>query len=124
MFRRGVRRRSTRCAACGTNEAQIPYLCAMGNDGLESSFERSLHVDGAVHLDVATHSGVVRVGPGQPGVVRIRGVFRGRRAIFGLGSPADRVAELAASPPIQQSGNTIRVGDVGDRWLLRGVAML
>jgi hypothetical protein len=91
---------------------------------VESSFDRTLPVTGPVDLDVATHSGVIRISPGEAGVVRIRGILRAQRWIFGFADPAGRVADLAARPPVEQSGNCIRVGDLGDRWLLRGISVL
>ncbi|HZU26973.1 MAG TPA: DUF4097 family beta strand repeat-containing protein [Bryobacteraceae bacterium] len=91
---------------------------------VESSFERTLAVTGPVDLDVATHSGLIRVCGGEPGEVRIRALFRGQRWIFGFSDPTDRMAELTGRPPIELRGNSIRVGDFGDRWLLRGITML
>src|SRR5579885_778364 len=96
----------------------------MANPPNESSFEHTLSVNGPVDLDVATHSGVIRVATGNPGMVRIRGVFRGRRSLFGLGDSAGRLEEFASHPPVEQNGNCIRIGDLHDRWMLRGVTML
>jgi len=90
----------------------------------EATFERTILVNGDVDLDVATHCGVIRVAGGEPGVVRVRGILRGRRSLFGLGDTRGRIAEMAANPPIEQQGSSIRVGDLHDRWLLRGVTML
>jgi hypothetical protein len=95
---------------------------------MEGSFERTLTVTGPVRLDVSTHAGIIRVLKGEAGEVRVRGVLRARSALaFGLfigGPPSERIRAIVADPPIEQDGNTIGVGDVRDRWLLRGINLL
>jgi hypothetical protein len=90
----------------------------------EGSFERTLTVDGRVRLDVSINSGVIRVLRGEPGQVHIRGVVRGRSTLFPWGDTGSRIRRIEAAPPIARDGNTITVGDVMDRWLLRGVNLL
>lgn len=89
----------------------------------EGKFETSVSVDGTATLDVAVDSGLIRVKPGEAGVVRIRGIFRARRTFFGWGGVEDRIRQLEAKPPVEQDGNTVRVGDVADRWMLRGISL-
>jgi hypothetical protein len=95
---------------------------------MEGAFERTLAVSGPVTLDVSTNSGVIRVLKGEAGSVRIRGVLRPRSSLFaGVfmgGTPTERIRRLEACPPIAQDGNAIGVGDVTDRWLLRGINLL
>ena len=95
-----------------------------GSERTESQFERKLRVTGLVALDVSTRSGVVRVRRGEDGCVTIRGVFRAHASIFSWSRPEERVQHLASNPPVYQTGNTIEIGDVGDRWLLRRVQLL
>src|SRR5271154_5633214 len=90
----------------------------------EAQFERTLSVTGPVTIDVSARSGVVRVRRGEDGAVLIRGVVRARASIFSWRRPEDEVQHLAANPPVEQNGNTIQVGDVADRWLLRRVYLL
>jgi DUF4097 and DUF4098 domain-containing protein YvlB len=90
----------------------------------EGSFDRTLSVDGRVRLDISINSGVIRVLPGEPGLVRVRGVIRGRSTVFPWGDAASRIRRIEADPPIARDGNTIAVGDVLDRWLLRGINLL
>lgn len=74
----------------------------------DGSFERTLSVSGEVDLDVTTGSGYVTIKPGDNVTVRIVGTVRARR-----GSRADAeddVRRIAADPPVEQSGNTIRIG--------------
>src|SRR5271155_4217582 len=95
---------------------------------LEGAFERTLTVTGPVTLDVGTNAGVIRVLKGEAGSVRIRGVLRPRASLFlGVflgGTPSERIRRIEADPPIAQDGNAIGVGDVTDRWLLRGINLL
>jgi DUF4097 and DUF4098 domain-containing protein YvlB len=96
----------------------------LGRERTEAQFERKLSVTGPVTLDVSTRSGVVRVRRGEDGSVTIRGVFRAKASIFSWSDPEEKVQYLASNPPVQQTGNTIQIGDVSDRWLLRRVQLL
>jgi len=88
----------------------------------EGSFERTLHVTGTVDLDLTTDAGGIVVIPGAPGAVRIRGILRASGDWMERGDVKGRIRELEAHPPIDQSGNTIRVA-VHDHTLLKGLAM-
>lgn len=90
----------------------------------DGRFERTLKVSGAVDLDVMTDSGGISVKPGSAGSVQIRGLLKGHRGSWlSWGDIQSRIRALEKNPPIEQSGNTIRVGHVRDRNLLRGVSM-
>ena len=94
----------------------------------ETTFERTLTVTGPVTLNVSANSGVIRILPGEAGSVRVRGVARARSFLsFGIfvgGTPMERLRRIESNPPIMQDGNAIAVGDVADRWLLRGINLL
>ena len=89
---------------------------------IDGSFERTLRVTGFVDLDLVTDAGGIFIVPGPPNTVRIRGVLKAENNWFGGGNVEGRMRELEAHPPIEQSGNTIRVA-ARDRSLLRGIAM-
>jgi hypothetical protein len=89
---------------------------------MEGTFERQLTVTGPVSLDVSAISGVIRVFGGEDGSVRIRGVLRAR-PLSSVGV-MERIRRLESSPPIEQDGNAIGIGDVSNRWLLRGINLL
>ena len=95
---------------------------------MEGRFERTLTVTGPVSLDVSVHAGVIRVFRGEPGSVVVRGVLRARSPLFmGLfvgGAPGERIRTIESNPPIRQDENAIGIGDVKDRWLLRGINLL
>lgn len=92
---------------------------------LEAAFERTLPVTGPVSLDVSANAGVIRiVGGGEPGSVKIRGVARARASFFVWGDLSGRLRRIREHPPIEQDGNVIGIGDVTDRWLLRGINLM
>ncbi|MDE3201004.1 MAG: DUF4097 family beta strand repeat protein [Acidobacteriota bacterium] len=71
----------------------------------EATFERNLSVNGRVDLSVATGSGNVHITRGTGNQVHIFG-----RVHSSWGSNEARVREIAANPPIEQTGNIIRIG--------------
>jgi DUF4097 and DUF4098 domain-containing protein YvlB len=90
----------------------------------EGSFEKTLAVSSPVELDVVTGSGNIEVQTGASGSVRVRGTIRVSRKL----SPdvaSRRIQEIEDTPPIEQSGNFIRIGypggvrrfvNIGDAW--------
>lgn len=90
----------------------------------QASFNRSLPVTGPVTLDVSADAGAIRIRRGEPGSVSVRGVLRSSFSLFRRRDPEQQVESLAANPPIQQVGNTIRVGDATDRWILQDVSLI
>jgi DUF4097 and DUF4098 domain-containing protein YvlB len=78
----------------------------------DGTFDKTLHVSGAVELTVATGSGYIHVSPGPDNSVHIIGhVHASRWNGWGdSGSPEDHIKEVVSNPPIEQSGNVIAVG--------------
>lgn len=76
--------------------------------GRSTSFDRTLKVDGPVRLEISAGSGKIIVHGGDPGVVHIHGDVRGGG--FVLSSRGGRIEDVASNPPIEQSGNSIRIG--------------
>ena len=71
----------------------------------EATFERDLTVNGRVDLSVATGSGSIHLTVGTAGRVHVFG-----RVKSGWGGSDAEVREIAANPPIEQTGNIVRVG--------------
>jgi hypothetical protein len=88
----------------------IPAL-ALASDG---TFDKTLSVNGAVQLEVSTGSGYVHVSPGSDNQVHIIGHVHANHGW--MGSSDDQVQKVVDNPPIQQSGNTIRVGEMHESW--------
>ncbi len=77
----------------------------------DGTFDKTLRVSGSVTLSVSTGSGYVHVSPGSDNELHIVGHVHANRWGGGdSGSPEDRVKDVVANPPIEQSGNTITVG--------------
>ncbi|MBB6142718.1 hypothetical protein HNQ77_000656 [Silvibacterium bohemicum] len=79
----------------------------------DGTFDKVLHVSGAVELNVTTGSGYIHVSPGSDSEVHIIGHVHANRWNGwgdGGGSPEDRLKEVVSNPPIEQSGNTITIG--------------
>jgi DUF4097 and DUF4098 domain-containing protein YvlB len=77
----------------------IPAMAA------EATFERTLSVGGRVELSVATGSGNIHITRGSGNQVHLFGKVKS-----GWGGSEQRVKEIAANPPIEQTGNIIRIG--------------
>jgi hypothetical protein len=72
------------------------------------SFDKTLTVNGPVHLELGNVSGDLRVVAGSPGQVEVHGSFEARAWPWQHAS--SRLAGVASNPPIEQSQNLIRVG--------------
>jgi hypothetical protein len=79
--------------------AALPALAS------EATFERNLTVNGRVDLSVATGSGHIHLTRGSGSQVHISG-----RVKSSWGGSEQRVQEIAKNPPIEQTGNIIRIG--------------
>jgi len=79
--------------------AALPALAA------EATFERTLTLNGRVELSVATGSGNIHLTRGADNRVHVFG-----RVKSGWGGSDQQVREIAAQPPIEQTGNIIRIG--------------
>lgn len=85
----------------------------------EGSFDRTLTVSGPARLELSNGSGAVQITGGEPGKVRVRGVVRVRGFLFE--SAQQRLADILANPPVEQRGDTIRIGKDGSR--LRNISI-
>jgi hypothetical protein len=77
----------------------------------DASFERTLPVQGQAELAISTGAGYIHLTPGAAGQVHIVGHVRSS-----WGGNEDEVREIAAHPPIQQTGSIVRVGE-RNPWL-------
>ena len=93
----------------------IASLPALAN---EATFDRNLSVSGRVDLTVSTGSGYIHLTHGTDNRVHIFGRVKSN---WGSGSSDDRVRQIAANPPIEQTGNIIRIG--ADHENLRNISI-
>src|ERR1035441_5667117 len=80
-------------------------LAAVPALGSEATFERNLSVSGRVELSVSTGSGNIHLTRSSGNQVHIFGKVKS-----GWGTNDQKVREIAANPPIEQTGNIIRIG--------------
>ena len=91
--------------------AAVLAMAALPALASEATFERTLTVSGRVELSVNTGSGNIHISRGSGTQVHIFGKVRSN---WGEGS--DRVREIATNPPIEQTGNIIRIGNHHEGW--------
>jgi DUF4097 and DUF4098 domain-containing protein YvlB len=72
------------------------------------TFDRTLQVNGTVDLEVLTRSGDIMVHPGAAGTVVIHAKIHSGGSWFG-GDHKAEVQTLQNTPPIRQTGNSIRI---------------
>lgn len=87
----------------------------------QGHFDRTLTVSGAVNLDVQTGSGDIVVHPGASGTVEIHAKIRASG--WHMGDIEQRIHQIETNPPIEQNGNTIRIGHTNDRDLYRNISI-
>jgi DUF4097 and DUF4098 domain-containing protein YvlB len=97
--------------------AALP-LCATET----GTFERTLQVSGQVELDVTSGAGNIKVHKGESGSVHVYATIRAQNSWFGSNA-SEKVKKLQANPPIQQQGNSIRIGKIEDRDLQQNVSI-
>jgi hypothetical protein len=83
----------------------VPVLLHARSEG---HFDRTLSITGAVNFDLTTGSGDVIIKAGGTNQVVVHGTVRGNNEWFSSADAA--VHQVESNPPIQQNGNSIRVG--------------
>lgn len=94
----------------------------------EGSFRRTLTVSGIPDIEISAGSGRIEVQAGSSGRVEITAQVRagdwgGRWFNRGGLSPQERVRRVEANPPVQQSGNSVRIGYFTDDDWRNGVSI-
>ncbi|MGC1870798.1 MAG: DUF4097 family beta strand repeat-containing protein [Acidobacteriaceae bacterium] len=84
----------------------VPHVAlSEGEAESEATFDRSLSFNGTPDLSVSTASGDITFTRGTANQIRIHGIVKANKN----GDPA-QVQQIAANPPIEQNGNTVRIG--------------
>lgn len=102
--------------------AALSLACSVAH-AAEGSFDRSLNVTGPVDLDVTTGSGSIHVHTGSSSTVSVHATLRSHEHWGGGDHAEEKVRYLEQHPPIEQNGNTIRIGHVEDRELTRNISI-
>jgi hypothetical protein len=116
----------TRLLACLLPLSLASAGCDIGiaaGRGAEVTFERNLTASGPLELDVRSGSGDIVVRTGPAGTVHVRGrarTFMNHWISFDGESSDEALRRIEQEPPIEQTGNRIRIGHVDrnrwDRW--------
>ncbi|HEY6291633.1 MAG TPA: DUF4097 family beta strand repeat-containing protein [Terriglobia bacterium] len=91
--------------------------------GAEGSFDRTLQVSGPIDLQISTGSGGIQVRAGDSRTVQVHGRIKARDHWGGGPSAEEKVRQLEAHPPIEQDGNTIRIGHIEESSLRQNVSI-
>jgi DUF4097 and DUF4098 domain-containing protein YvlB len=94
----------------------------------EGSFDRTLKVSGHVDLDVQSGSGNITVHQGDSSAVVVKAHIRaseGMSSWFGGSSLSsqEKVKRIVDNPPVEQNGNSIRVGRIQDEALRNNISI-
>lgn len=73
------------------------------------AFDRSFNVSGPIRLELTNASGDVKITGSSDGKVHVHGEVRASG--FGFENPQKRIDDTVSSPPVEQRGDTIRVGE-------------
>ena len=99
----------------GTSLLLLPAIFALAvlggcNAGAAASgnFDRSFNVTGPVRLELSNASGDVNIAGSSDGKVHVHGEVRASG--FGFDNPQKRLDDTVRNPPVEQRGDTIRVG--------------
>jgi hypothetical protein len=98
--------RRTLFAAALTLVALSTHAFAADSD---ATFDKTLSANGAPTVFISTGSGYIHVTPGPDNQFRIIGHVRSHPGWLFSNANADTARQIAADPPIAQSGNTITV---------------
>ena len=85
----------------------FPPGCNSG-PSVSGAFDRNYTVTGPIHLELTNASGDVDITGSADGRVHVRGEVRASG--FGFDNPQKRLDDTLANPPIEQRGDTIRIG--------------
>jgi putative adhesin len=85
------------------------------------SFDRTLQIFGPVNLDVSSASGNITVRTGAKDSVHVVAKIHAQNSwadwLSWLGMSAeDEIRKLESNPPIEQQGNSIRIGHIEEWW--------
>ena len=102
--------------ATASPEPVVTMVAEGTQEGATYSFERTLSVGSAAQLAVSTGSGNIHIKRGSNNEIRIHGQIR----VNHEGSE-EQARQIAANPPIEQTGDSIRVGHQPEQ--LRGISI-
>ena len=99
--------------------------CTLEAQRVEGSFEKTLTVGPQTEIEIMSGSGSIEVRQGSVGRLEIRAKVRAGEWGWSRSgvSAQELVKRVEANPPIEQQGNTVRIGDIKDPDLRDGVSI-
>jgi DUF4097 and DUF4098 domain-containing protein YvlB len=107
----------------GILAALVAMSVVPANAAATGHFERTLQVSGPVDLDVVSGSGNITIHTGSSTTVSVSAKIHANASWLFGGDPEEKVRRIEKNPPVEQQGNTIRIGHVEDRELLRNISI-
>jgi len=95
----------------------LPLSAATGH------FERTLKVSGNVDLDVASGSGNITVHTGNGDTVYVSAKIHANNSWLFGGNAEEKIRRIEQNPPVEQSGNSIRIGRNQDHELFHNISI-
>lgn len=89
----------------------------------DGRFERTLKVTGMPQVEVSTGSGNIAVHTGDSSSVRVIGHIHANHSWLFGGNDMEKVKRIEANPPIEQTGNIIKIGRINDPELRRNISI-
>src|SRR5271168_619805 len=117
---RPIRSRAILSAICAAAFASAAWAAPAG--AADGSFDRTLKVSEPVALDVRTGSGNIHVTVGDSASVVIHADIRSNHG-WDDGDAEQRIREIEKNPPVEQEGNTVRVGFTHDSDFYRNISI-
>lgn len=103
-----MKRRQAFVAAAACLPFAVLFASCHVGPSVNGSFERTLSVSGPVRLELNNASGDVTIRSGPDGTVHVHGDVR----VSGNGfeNAQQRLNEIVSNPPLEQKGDTVRIG--------------
>jgi hypothetical protein len=98
-------------------------VCSQALASEPGSFSRTLPVSGPVKLDIQSGPGGINITVGSSQSVVVHAVIRSVLGRFDPGLADANIRALEQNPPIEQNGNSVRIGYVADPAILKGVSV-
>src|SRR5258708_17375071 len=101
-------RRRNLCLPLVLLTAVVASAACNAGPSVSGTFDRNYKVSGPIRLEITNASGDVDITGSADGKVHVRGEVR--ESGFGFDNPQKRLDDTLANPPIEQRGDTIRIG--------------
>lgn len=88
--------------------AFVVFAGCHAGPSVSGSFARSFSVSGPIRLELTNAAGEVNITEGAAGTVAIHAEVRASG--FGFENPQKRLNDIVSNPPVEQRGDTIRIG--------------